>query len=281
MVKRRAEREKIIAGERPRITKLYGEQPDYVIEQILAAEREIAQCANCKGLPCRKTSGKEVIPTINVEDGALFISRGQCEFDAAATRQKTLARLLKSSHLPDIYADKTYADYRVDTENAAAVAYAKSALETRQGAFLYGNCGTGKTFLAALIAKDFLKAGKGVVFEKVPRLLADIRNTFGDKSELTESQVINAACNAELLILDDFGMEKPTKFAGTTLCTIIDARFDRPDLTTIITSNYPLERIRQELDNASDGASSNGSRIADRCRAICKPILLKGNSRRQ
>lgn len=37
-----------------------------------------------------------------------------------------------------------------------------------------------------------------------------------------------------LLVLDDFSMEKTTKFVGTMLCKIWDARYDREGITTII-----------------------------------------------
>ena len=249
---------------------------------MLKAERDLAQCRNCNGLPCQKRHySTEIVPSIGVEDGTLVIRYGQCATARKVYRQQRISGRLHSAHIPEKYIGKAFADYVVDRNNSDAVTYAKAALQTRKGAFLYGNCGTGKTFLAALIALEFINAGESVAFVKVPSLLADIRNTFSDGSKLTEAQVVAEAVDADLLVLDDFGMEKPTKFAGTTLCSIIDARYDREGSTTIITSNYPLEQIRHELDNPADGKSYNGSRIFDRCQSICRPVLLKGNSRRR
>lgn len=278
---RRIERERAIVDNRARLTHLYDELTDKRITDILQAEREIAKCRDCDSMPSRKSSRAELVPIIGLKDGVLVISHEQCRVARRYHRQRQIERRVQSAHIPDKYIDKTLADYVVDGDNADAVAYARSVMRTRRGAFFYGECGTGKTYLASLIAQEFLDAGNSVMFVKVPNLLADIRNTFNDGAKMTETQVVAEAVNADLLVLDDFGMEKPTRFAGTTLCSIIDARYDREGSTTIITSNYPLEQIRHELNNAVDGKNYNGSRIYDRCRAICRPILFKGNSRRR
>ena len=61
------------------------------------------------------------------------------------------------------------------------------------------------------------------------------------------------------------------------------------NLKTIIAKNIVLLRtgehltqaeLAERLNNATDGANLNGSRIFDRLKEICKPILLKGTSRR-
>ena len=254
---------------------------DYEVHDLVLAMTELDFCSNCHGLPCNKNrGGKEIIPSPGIEDGKVVIRFGTCNFARVAYRQRRLQRRLKGSKIPARYIGKTLNDYRVDDDNQDAVNFAQNVLSTRQGAFLFGERGTGKTFLAAIIAQDFLHADKSVAFIKVPRLLDDLRDTYNGNGNHSEADLLDEVYNVDLLVLDDFGMEKPTKFAGTTLCKIIDARYDTPELTTIITSNFSLERIRAELDNAADGKNYNGSRIFDRCIEICKPILLRGTSRR-
>lgn len=269
-----------INANRERVSKLYGERTDDEIDDILKAEDEIAKCAGCKGLPCQKRGGSESVPTVCVERGHVVIRSDSCAVSQAAFVQRRLANRLRSSRIPDAYIGKTFADYVTDKNNEKAVAWAKTALQTGKGAFLFGDCGTGKTFLASIVAQEFIRAGKPTVFIKVPALLANIRDTFNGKSKFSEAELMQEVSEAKLLVLDDFGMEKPTKFVGTTLCQIIDARYATPNLTTIITSNYPPEGVRDELNNAVDGANYNGSRIYDRCMQCCPPIKLKGTSRR-
>lgn len=268
---------------RARLEEKYGELSNNDILLILKVEEDLAKCEGCTGLPCRKNGvdcEQQMECHRDTFDNAFHWTQHICQFARRAREQKRLNRLLRGSKIPNRYFNKTWDDYQVDANNRDAVDFAKKTLETGDGAFLYGERGAGKTFLASLIAKDYLKAGKSVTFIKVPRLLDDLRDTYNGKGTFTEAQLLEEVYTVDLLVLDDFGMEKPTKFAGATLCKIIDARYDCYGLTTIITSNYSLDRIRTELDNATDGANYNGSRIQDRCTEICKAILLKGKSRR-
>lgn len=275
----RIERKNILDAARPRICKQYGVTSDKDVATIFYTENSINRCERCNGQICT-ANPQNLLPAIDVVNGVLQISYSPCKFELR-NRQERLETKLKHAKIPTGYIGKTFDDYHVDTFNAEAVAYAKRVIKTGRGAFLHGEFGTGKTLLAAIIAQEFLRAGKTVAFLKVPTLLTDIRDTYNGKSKVSEAEVLKAAFMVDLLVLDDFGMEKPTLFVGSTLCSIIDARYDQPSTTTIITSNLKIEEIAKQLDNATDGTSKNGSRILDRCMQICKPILLKGKSRRR
>ena len=275
----RNEWQSIIDTARPRICKQYGVTSDKDVATIFYTENSINRCERCNGQICT-VKPQNLLPAIEVIKGVVKISYTPCKF-AVRDRQEKLEEKLKHAKIPTGYIGKTFDDYNVDALNKEAVAYAKRALKTGRGAFLHGEFGCGKTLLAAIIAQEFLNAGKTVAFLKVPTLLTDIRDTYNNKSPRSEAEVLKAAFTVDLLILDDFGMEKPTLFVGSTLCSIIDARYDQPNTTTIITSNLTLEEIAKQLDHAVDGENKNGSRILDRCMQICKPILLKGKSRRR
>ena len=271
-------RNECVTRERPRIREQYGLTADDDVIKILRAEQQLKACEGCQNLPCCRAPAKST-PIVEVVNGCLKISYTKCKV-ATAAEQERVKRRFKGSKIPERYFGKTLADYDVDRLNETAVKFAKSALVKRRGAFLHGERGVGKTFLASIIAQEFLNAGLTVVFAKVPALLSDIRDTFNGNSQFTEAELITAACNVDLLVLDDFGLEKPTMFVGSTLCTIIDARYDK-NLPTLITSNYRLEEIAKNLDHATDGENLNGSRILDRCMELYKPIFLGGKSRRR
>ena len=242
------------------------------LNELIAEELE--QCRGCDGLTCPKPTKWWQVPTPGTYNGLAIRDYVPCQFAA----QRAIRQQLRSSEIPSRYLGKTLEDYHVDEDNRIAVKYAQNALRLNTGAYFYGDCGTGKTFLAAIVAQDFIRAGKSVIFVKVPRLLADIQSTFNGRGN--EFEILHRVETADVVVLDDFGMEKPTQWAGATLCKIIDVRYDNPKLVTIVTSKLSLDDLADRLNAASDGDNFNGSRIADRLYEMSKPILFNGTSRR-
>ena len=254
--------------------------PDFEASLIAQAQQERAECEQCTGYPCPKRRNKGFVPVMQEDCVALR----RCEVYREHARQIALESTFKHSGIPFRFKGKTFADYKADSANQAAVKFAKAILlEGYSGGYFYGEVGTGKTFLAAIIAQEFIKAGKSVLFEKVADLLTEFYAVYRGEGG-SEDSLLGELYNVDLLILDDFGIEKATQFVGSTLCKILDARYNREGITTIITSNYSLKQIEARLNNPADMQAGdmclNGSRIADRCREICKPILFKGESRR-
>ena len=270
-----------------RIREKYGDSLTAAeVLQIDEAERELAECQNCKGYPCHKAKNRGYVPIPNLEKGYLCMGFVPCQARVNYSRQRELERKFANAKIPSRYMDKTLADYKTDKDNKHAVAFAKDVLrQGLSGAYFYGDVGTGKTFLAALIAQEFLQAGKSVLFESVYNLLSEFYEIYRGKSGKSEEELLNALYTTELLVLDDFGIEKPTQFVGATLSKILDARYNRQGVTTLITSNYSLEEVKARLNAPTDARADdlclNGSRIYDRCIEICKPIHLKGASRRE
>lgn len=261
------------------IHKLYPDLSSFEAYLVKRACDELAECNACKGYPCKRDGYQPVIHS----DGRISIMR--CKPFEEYLKRASLAKTFKHAKIPPRYEGKTFADYRVDADNKTAVDFAKGLmLEGYSGGYFYGNVGTGKTFLAALIAQEFIKAGKTVLFEKVADLLTEFYAVYRGQGG-SEDAILHGLYSVDLLVLDDFGLEKSTQFVGATLSKIIDARYNREGATTIITSNYSLKQIAARLNNPTDMQDGdlclNGSRIYDRCREICKPILFKGNSRRR
>lgn len=248
----------------------------------------MTECENCTGYPCRKSiniGGKPVIK-VDARLGGVMILAEDCPIYAQLDRQKDFERRIAAAKIQPRYVGKTLKDYTVDADNRNAVEFAKKVLtEKFSGAYFYGEAGTGKTYLASIIAQDFLRAGKSVLFGKVADLLTEFYEIYREQSGMSEQELLNRLYNVDLLILDDFGLEKPTYFVGATMCKILDARYNRTGITTLITSNYTLQTVRAKLDAPTDAKPDdlclNGSRVYDRLIEICKPINFKGKSRRR
>lgn len=153
----------------------------------------------------------------------------------------------------------------------------------KEGLFIHGKAGTGKTHVAvALIQARLLKVKANheihesadvdkpdMVFISMVDLLLEIKACFREGAEVSEEAVIDKYTNIPYLTIDDLGAEKTTDWVLQTLHTIIDRRY-RNMQKTVITSNLTLEEI----------ASKIGDRIASRIVGMCRVIELKGKDRR-
>lgn len=107
---------------------------------------------------------------------------------------------------------------------------------------LFGNCGSGKTHLAAAVANQALAKSWQIIFTVVPDLLDHLRSTFGPNSDIAYDERFETVREARLLVLDDLGTENTTPWAREKLYQIINHRYNYR-LPTIITINRKLEEI--------------------------------------
>jgi len=135
--------------------------------------------------------------------------------------------------------------------------------------FLYGGYGTGKTHLAVAVARELLLKGKIVLFTSVPRLLFEIRKSFGKGADDMGSFYIDKYSSCPFLILDDLGLEKNTEWSRQTLDYIIYER-DNNLRPTVITSNLSLDELSEKLHG----------RISSRLAGMGKVVLFNGKDYR-
>ena len=118
----------------------------------------------------------------------------------------------------------------------------------RKGLYLTGIVGSGKTMYAAqllMTSFTFKAAYKPRLFISVPELLQRLRESFDSKTKMT-SEVIDAYSKAELLVMDDLGVEKTTDWVFQTLYLVINRRYEN-FLPTIFTSNLTLNELAVQL----------------------------------
>lgn len=211
---------------------------------------------------------------MEIHNGILYTSYAECQY-GLQRRMKAKCRL---ASLPTKYADKTFKDYDVTDDNRTAVKMARWYVTKMppRSLYFYGECGTGKTFLAALIAQEFLHNFKTVIFGDVPELLEEIKRTF-DKENTSAADVVARYCECDLLILDDMGTGKITDWALTQLYRIINARYST-NKPMIVTSNFDLEGLNKRLASAD---SFSAKRIVSRLSEMCEEAYFGTNDRRQ
>lgn len=147
------------------------------------------------------------------------------------------------------YAACTFETFDQDLPGVAeAYRVAKQYSEDMQGwLLLTGQCGTGKTHLAAAIANVFIdNVGQPALFRNVPDLLDSLRATFAPSSTEPYDERLNMIRDAPLLILDDLGTENATPWATEKLFQILNHRYIE-QLLTVITTNHDLGEIEERI----------------------------------
>lgn len=142
--------------------------------------------------------------------------------------------------------------------------------------YLWGKSGTGKTIRAAQMLLNWrrnnfivMDTSKTDQFTTVSEFLMKIKSTFNSDSNVTESDIVETYANYDLLVLDDFGMEKVTDWSYQMLYILINRRYEHMK-TTIFTSNFDLNQLADAIGD---------SRIPSRISEMCKVIELTKNYR--
>lgn len=134
----------------------------------------------------------------------------------------------------------------------------------------YGGCGlyffsktkgTGKTYLSTIVGAELSRRGHRVRWYSMPNLLQEIKTGFDRESGYSSSEIINQAKNAEMLMLDDVGVEKQTAWVNETIFNILDYRLMQQK-PTFFTSNL------------EPGDLAYDERIKDRIRRMTETIPL-------
>lgn len=222
------------------------------IQELIAAAKRLEQCANCQGI-CQHIGDHE-FETVKISAEGKVTWWLPCPVE--------IRRRIEEK-LPAKYADKTFDDYEVTDDNRKAVGLAHWFMECgkERGLYLSGGVGTGKTFLAVLIAKNFIERGDWVVFGTMPTLLGQLKETF-DNPQLSSQTVLRKFINCDLLVLGDVGVGKLSAWNLDVLFQILNGRYEGKKVT-VLTSNYNLEELARKIAEVdSVGAARIQSRLA-------------------
>lgn len=130
-----------------------------------------------------------------------------------------------------------------------------------------GPNGCGKTHLAAAIANECLETGAVVLFATVPDLLDHLRAAFAPESSEIYDQLFARMREAEVLVLDDLGVQQSSPWANEKLFQLFNYRYNSGFPTVITTNPRGLqatdERIRSRLSDVALVTTLNLDRARD------------------
>jgi DNA replication protein DnaC len=226
------------------------------------------------------------------------VARCDCRI-AAHTQQ-----LLKLARIPERYEHCELSNFDVlpgpyepwmSKARLAAMRFVERYPLEKDGLLLVGPVGVGKTHLAVGIIHELIRSkGAQCLFCDYRELLKDIQNSYNADSGVTEMELLRPIQTAEVLLLDELGVAKPSEWVWDTVTLILNSRYSRK-LTTIITTNYEdlPERDSGGTDQVRGAAAARraasaptlGDRITERMRSrlheMCRKIEMRGDDFRQ
>ena len=226
-------------------------------------------------------------------DAGVWVSR-PCACQAMAREERRVA----AAHLPGRYRDCSLDSYEI--YHAANRSLGEALLTARKfvdsypvdtagkGLLFTGSIGVGKTHLAVGVLQRLVRE-RGVrgLFCDYRELLKNIQNSYNPMVHTTELELLQPVFNAEVLVLDDLGAQKPNEWVWDTVALILNSRYN-DKLTTIITTNYldlPAGGgAKTEAERAAREPSLGdriGDRMLSRLAEMCIRIEMTGKDFRQ
>ncbi len=143
-------------------------------------------------------------------------------------------------------------------------------LETKSNIVMYGNVGTGKTYLSIALGMEACKKGIETRFFRTAAL---VNRLSEEKKKGTLSKFMKQILKSELLILDEWGYVPLDRLGAQLLFEIISECYERKSL--IINTNIEFSRwVTVFYDEQMTSA------IVDRVLHHCHLLLFPGQSNR-
>ena len=201
---------------------------------------------------------------------------------AEKRKSRRIDELLGNSGIPKRFQNKTFDNYQLSIDNAKqeevfnrVVAFSEefkpSSEESKPSQEHSGRCivmigdtGTGKSHLACAVASHVIKEYGGTArFTSVSEINRLVRESKGYNAKYSETEVIEAFGNYDLLIVDEVGIQSGSDAESRALFDVFNARYQNMK-STIVISNLNQVQVREAL----------GQRIFDRLKEGGGEVLV-------
>lgn len=233
----------------------------------------LSPCPKCVDPKC-KCNKKE--PYYYYNDGEIK----DCHCRDTRIRINRINRIYSRSGIDKKYSWKRFNDFEAVsklTNDAKNAAYdiVRSFPNVKKGLFLWGNPGTGKTLLSSIILTELITryAVEGRFISISRSFFNRLKATFveGSKTYGKSSEIEKELEDAEILVVDDFGVQRDSEWEQETLYNLVDARYEAEKFTIFTSNGNP----RTSFKELSEG------RILSRIKEMCRIMELTGKDYRE
>lgn len=206
-----------------------------------------------------------------------FAKRVVCSCYEPELRRRRIEAIFGAAEIPERIEPFTFETFAA--AGARADQRARVAVETWAATpepsvlYLHGMIGRGKTGLGYCAFRQIVAAREcDCLYRPSAVLLEAIQMSWDHESGgPTTSDVVTAARDVSVLLLDDLGAEKPSAWVIQEIEKLIDHRYNRPKLLTIVTSNFDLAGLALHLSQ----------RISSRLKETALQVAVTGRELRE
>lgn len=245
---------------------------------LMEAAKEFENCSNCPGIDKCPNLVKGSIMKAEKNNNGIVFSYVNCSKNIKEKYKDNmtfydLPTKIREASIQDIYNDDGSRTEVVKKMKSFKDAYLKD--EKPKGIYLYGNFGSGKSYLISALFNDLAKKDVRSVIVHTPELIRSIKDSFDtDYSERFEEVM-----HAPLLLLDDIGAEYLTAWSrDEVLEPILQYRMDE-ELPTFFTSNYSIKELEKHFIINDD--KMKAKRIIERVKQLSNEVELIGENKRK
>lgn len=224
------------------------------------SSKEYTNCLKCKNiLECRnKLEGYAYLP--KVTNGILEFSYKACKYKKKIDKENKFHENTTLYNIPDEIKNASMKKiYKTDKKRyeviSSLIDFIKLYKDNKiqKGLYLYGNFGSGKTYLVSAALNELAKDGYKSAIVFWPEFLNDLKASFNSNVKTEFNTKYNSVKKSPILLIDDIGAELVTSWSrDEILCPILQYRMENK-LPTFFTSNLDLKALEQRLSITSKG----------------------------
>ena len=227
-------------------------------------------------------------PRLELVHGEISVKYYQTKADFQAQKEKEMKKSAVYIDIPKASRKASFDQLKGNQEKLAVVQeiytfinqYLQNKEGYHQGIYLYGSYGVGKTYLMGALANELAKHQVKTVFVNIATFIAQLKGEFSQpQNKIT--QKLDQLKKADVLILDDIGMETMSEWVRDEILGVILQYRMQEELPTFFTSNLSMKALERHLaETRQEQNDLRAKRLMERISYLAKEMTVSGQSLR-